>query len=61
MFSIPNIITHKYVSVNNITPYLIHNKNGVLSGDMFRPLLGHLQALTIHYLYSYKIKCCVID
>jgi len=32
------------VSVNNTTLYFIYNKV-ICQGDMFRPLLGHLQAL----------------
>jgi len=33
----------KYMSVNNTTLYFIYNKISTLY-DMFRPLLGHLQA-----------------
>ena len=41
-----SVVTYKHnVSVNNTTLYFIYNKNSILPGDMFRPLLGHLQAL----------------
>jgi len=49
-------IQYKYnVSVNNTTLYFIYNKKVYCQGDMFRPLLGHLQALwenrSKRYLY----------
>jgi len=33
------------MSVNNTTLYFVYNKISICQGDMFRPLLGHLQAL----------------
>jgi hypothetical protein len=45
---------YKYnVPVNNTTLYFIYNKIVCCQGDMFRPLLSHLQALRENRSKSY--------
>jgi len=55
------------MSVYNTTIYFIYFKIVYRQGEMFRPSLGHPQALkengslTIYYFEVYGINCCVID
>jgi len=66
-----SVITYKYnTSVNNTTLYLYTINIVYSQGDMFRPLLGHLQALwekrskncpVIYHFYCIQIKYCATD